>query len=219
MRFVEADVRNYSLTRLLFKLRHTWDVWTLPGRAGFVRRFVRGFQLVFLTVLCVLILPFWLTPVTREWIKDAVHLDDGTVVATLGIVVALVLLVLDDLFKRINYIADMAERTAPAVSKLIRNGVLEVYTALQLELDSVSLRRERTVEVLGLSLCTAWPNFKAWLELETTRDWKVTLFCLSPEYIANHPDLPSEWADSATNNLKNVRKYISLHDETLRERG
>lgn len=59
--------------------------------------------------------------------------------------------------------------------------------------QEVSGRRRRRVEILGLTLNTTWPALVMWLtSTAKPTDWRITLYCLAPDFVAGSSELPVE---------------------------
>jgi hypothetical protein len=98
---------------------------------------------------------------------------------------------------------------------VLQMGVLgEVYPRLRKALNDSPKEGKRTVDVIGLTLYTAWPNLRNWIDdaNEPMQDWTIVLRIIDPELVAAHYSdwLDEEWIGEARNVIRAVGKYT--HD-------
>ena len=81
------------------------------------------------------------------------------------------------------------------------------------------LPKDRTVDVLGLTLFTAWNQLQGFLQQPETRGWTVRMLCLCPDFTeAGVAGVPAEWAAEARMQAATIRRFIAAQDASLRER-
>lgn len=81
---------------------------------------------------------------------------------------------------------DTGTRMFPDIGSVIRH--------IQAE-SSQLRRRDRSLEVLGLTLNTAWPQLVTWLISSGTTHWRIRLHCLDPDFLRGCAELPDHWAE------------------------
>ncbi len=131
--------------KLAFDLERLWDV-------------AQRYFLIPLTVVNLVFISVWTVDPAREWLQHHgfSHLDVSWIVAN---VLALATLVLVALESRVKSIARQVGRFSPSgSSKIVEGGVAEIYPDLRRMLNDGQGLRTRSLDVLGLSLFTAWPN-------------------------------------------------------------
>lgn len=80
-------------------------------------------------------------------------------------------------------------------------------------------RRQRRVEILGLTLNTTWPALTMWLTSPAKpTDWRITLYCLDPDFVTGTDELPAEWAEESRRSLARIRLFLTGEAEELRRR-
>jgi hypothetical protein len=132
----------------------------------------------------------------------------------------------------VNFLAmrQMAEHVGSVRARLEKVPEMEilqdhsrVYPYLRDLLINPPPGHARKLEVLGLTLYSAWPQLSVWLIGEELRDWEITLYSLSPSYIRDHADiLAKDWAEEAEiiqeqiRKFPNVLKVLNLTDRRLK---
>jgi hypothetical protein len=140
-------------------------------------------------------------------------LPEESIVALLGVELVLVLKSLHGIEKGIT--------SLDIKSQLIKKGVNEVYPyidALMSRRPRWTARRRGSVEVLGLSLYTAWPFLQGLLKTSTNEHCDITLCCLDPEYIPTNPTIRPEWAEHARANINEITNYVRANASDLKQR-
>jgi hypothetical protein len=95
----------------------------------------------------------------------------------------------------------------------VTHSITDVLSAVE---QTGAGRRARQVEVLGLTLNTTWPALATWLTSQAQpHGWKVTLYCLDPDFIARSGELPAEWAGEARRSQKRIRSFIAEEADYL----
>jgi hypothetical protein len=78
-----------------------------------------------------------------------------------------------------------------------------LYPVLLARAQAIRRPHEREIDVLGMTLYTAWPSLSFWLQHDDVRDWTVRLASLSPAY---HSDLiPEKWGPESAHNIESAR--------------
>jgi hypothetical protein len=203
---------------LLTGLKESYRAFSDDGHASLVKTIARALQVIVAGV-SFLVLAAWTVSPLRDFLLKTGYFDDKTVVAMLGITLALILSSLDDVFKRIQTIGKDVASLVPTQSKLVKRGVTDVYGPLLAELKTVP-RRARTIDVLGLTLFTAWNQLEGWLSQPDAEGWKVTLLCLDPDFGAKAiPGIPSDWYEAAKSISTQIAAYDAAHRVELETRN
>ncbi|HYM60213.1 MAG TPA: hypothetical protein VEZ11_04905, partial [Thermoanaerobaculia bacterium] len=136
----------------------------------------------------------------------------------IALVVLLVFRALESVEKRLTSLAE-----SNATDSVISGGVTRVYqviTEVVKNINEAAVKRgERRIDVIGLTLFSAWPDLEGRIRNQQSSGWRIRMLCLEPEYITSQTTLldPS-WALEATKNIDQIRSYLSDERETLRKR-
>jgi hypothetical protein len=199
------------------EIRESFSAFVDDGHASLVKKIARGLQFIVAWLTLVVLAAWTITPL-RDTLVRTGYFDDKTILAMLGVLVALTLSSLDDLFKRVRTLSDDVAELAPVQPKLVSRGVTEVYGPLLQELKTVP-RRHRRIDVLGLTLFTAWDQLEGWLSEPDTQGWTITLLCLDPAFAARQvPGIPAAWYDAARNKTEEITAYRAAKEKDLRQR-
>lgn len=184
------------------------------------KRILYYLQLAFLALAAILIFLWTIDPI-RNWLEVKQLFNQDKLLAVIAIALAMIIFFLEHLTTVVIDATRKLDTIQPSqFSPPITGGVLGVYPRIREEVDKADSRNEKTLEVLGLTLYTAWPMIKNWLQEDKTRDWKVTVFCLSPTFIKENLNrIPQHWLDNATQYAAEVRGYIQTHSEYLSKKG
>lgn len=113
--------------------------------------------------------------------------------------------------------------TETARSRLLDQGVLgQVYPELKKVLCAVEAPEHRQLDVLGITLDTAWPRVKAWIKESDCQvaGWTVRLRVVDPEILTGHAGwFDSRWVDEVGIALEDVRRFVLQHQEDLDRLG
>lgn len=105
-------------------------------------------------------------------------------------------------------------------TQVLQMGVLgEVYPRLRKVLNASPQEGARTLDVIGLTLYTAWPNVRNWIDdaKEPMQDWTIVLRIIDPEMLpAQYADwLDEEWIGEARNVIEAVGRYTQDNRDRL----
>jgi hypothetical protein len=78
-------------------------------------------------------------------------------------------------------------------------------------------RRDRRLEVLGLTLNTAWPQLITWLISSRTSHWRIKLYCLDPDFLRSCAELPDHWADEAERSRGRINRTLQNEEHAIQE--
>jgi hypothetical protein len=155
------------------KIGERYKTWVDEGLAGVVQKIIRAMQFV-LAWFALIVFAAWSIPPLRKFLEDTGYFDDKTIGGILGVLVVVILYSLTELSRRTKNIDKAVESLVPSQSALLENGINDVYNPLLRELGEVP-EKERTLDVLGLVLYTAWPQLEGWLNQKNTAGWTINL--------------------------------------------
>jgi hypothetical protein len=185
---------------------------------AFVRRWVDRLQSAVVTGAAALLIVYLVPPV-RKWMETRGYLNAELVVAVVGLALAVVLRSLLELEKKVDALTSSQTQT------LVTGGVARVYQQLEEICDSYARRRwsttprARTLEVLGLTLYTAWPKIRGFLEDARYVRWKIDLYGLDPDFVRGRPEtFPGKWATDVETRLAEIRQFAEERADDLWER-
>lgn len=87
---------------------------------------------------------------------------------------------------------------------------MDVYPVLQQRMRAIRRPEERTLDVIGMSLYTAWPTIRFWLARPELAGWKVRLAAVvdadwdGDGHSAPIPPIPRGWFAESRSNLDNI---------------
>jgi hypothetical protein len=94
-----------------------------------------------------------------------------------------------------------------------------MYKALTEKAQAITEREHREIEVLGLTLYSAWNQLSIFLELPEVSGWTVRLAALSEDDTFQQPWVPDGWPEESATTLKRVREFSDKqgeeHDHTI----
>lgn len=170
-------------------------------------------------VLAPLVLIAWAIVPVREWLKTHAYFDESTIIGLLGLVISLTLVHFSHLAKRTDRVGQALADFSRSRSGVIANGVTDVYPELLGELRRLPAH-ERCVDVLGLTLFTAWNQLQGFIMQSETRDWTVRLLCICPDFADRSvPGIPRAWAGDARQQANKIRSFLAKHAASLAERN
>jgi len=118
------------------------------------------------------------------------------------------------------------EAAAAAVqSRIFERGVLgEVYPRLYEALPASRDPDEKRLDVIGLTLYTAWPNIRSWLEDEARsplQGWTIVLRLIDSEMPAADCAawLDDKWIEEAHDLVADIEDFARSHRELLERQG
>ena len=183
---------------------------TLIGLANTVQYVALGFAIVLLSI--------WIIPPLRAPLVRYGLFDDASLAPIFELLLALTLVVLGIVAHRLSALTQAVADLTPVRSTLIRGGVSYVYPALLSSLSAVE-PSQRSVDVLGLTLYTAWPHLKGFLDTNEQTGWTIRMLCLDPAFIKSSEYLDSGWCGSAEATLKSIQTYQVAQTQKLSQRG
>jgi hypothetical protein len=139
----------------------------------------------------------WLSGVLANvGVKDRSGVSDTVVVVTL----AAIFIEMRSLAQRIG------ERR---VYQQHVDDAMDVYPILLERMRAVTKREEKRIEVLGMSLYTAWPSIRFWLNRPELAGWTIRLAACASATGDVLSHFPQDWLDEARQNLESIRQAAS----------
>lgn len=148
--------------------------------------------------------------------RYVVKLDGQLLAAIVAVMLEVVLIAIYQLGRQVRGVRDTV---AAQTEDRIAYNVSEVLTTLD-EIAERGRRRERSLDVLGLTLNTTWPQILAWL---TSHDppshWRITLYYLDPDFLAECGELPADWAGESARSQERMREILLREAGEFAQRG
>lgn len=187
------------------------------GAPAAIARVVQAANAV-VVVLAPLVLIAWAIVPVRDWLRHRAYFDEGTIIGLLGLVISLTLVHFNHLVRRTDQVTQALADLSRSRSGVIANGVTDVYPELLAELRALPVRA-RQVDVLGLTLFTAWNQLQGFLPQPETRGWTVRLLCICPGFVERElPGIPREWAGESRRQAETIRRFLEKQAASLAER-
>lgn len=171
-------------------------------------------------IIGAIVLLLWLVHPVRDWMQRQQWMDLEGVVALCALAIMFGLRSIERLNKRVDHFFDAEERS------IIRDGTAKVYEALYAAIDRhcddliPRLGRDRkSLDVLGITLFSAWHHLQPQLAKKTFRDWDVTFACMSPEFARDEPWVPTEWADEVAGRIRDISEFTRKSKAELKKRN
>lgn len=211
------------LGRTINRVRHTFAVWTAPPGASALRRFVKTVQFFLLLLAAPFLVLVSFAP-TRQLLQAHGLYGPDTIQAITVLVIALLIPELDDIRKSVNRLADLISRShqESAHSHIVSDGIVGVYAPLADAVRRADDTKQslKHMTVLCLTCYSSWPFLQPWLERATTTGWTIDIYCLCPGFIKRREEeIPTDWAETASVQIKNIRGFVRDHKADLDERG
>jgi hypothetical protein len=153
-------------------------------------------------------------PSRRFLDRYAFVLDQQSLIAIVALIVGVNFLVMRQMGEHLGL---LRRRLEPVPELEIIQDHSMVYPRLRDRLNNPLSGQPRKLEVLGLTLYSAWPQLSVWLAGDELRDWRIVLYAVSPSYIRSHADVfPGGWAEEAEGIQDQIRKFPKVHDLSAR---
>lgn len=85
-----------------------------------------------------------------------------------------------------------------------------MYQMLLARADEIKRPQQRTIDVLGLTLFSAWPYLRFWLEREGSAGWRIRFATLAADASSVVGVVPDDWPDESARNSAEIRRYAQL---------
>lgn len=182
-----------------------------------ISTFVERTERVILGIGAIALL-LWLIEPIRARVEHVI--GDKGVVAICALAILYVLRTTERLSDRIDHFVAAEERS------VIPDGIVKVYQELDDALERLADRMpprfgngRRSLDILGITLFTAWDHLQPQLKKRTFCDWEVTFACISPEFAKREPAVPAEWADALPGRIRDITDFIKKNKAELEQRN
>ncbi|HEY2717680.1 MAG TPA: hypothetical protein VGI73_15815 [Solirubrobacterales bacterium] len=102
----------------------------------------------------------------------------------------------------------LKQRVTPAITgRQHYDDPKEMYNALIERAAAIKDPEQRRIDVLGLTLFSAWPELEFFLERPTVHNWTVRLATLSAAATAPRPWVPESWPNEAANIVTQIKGF------------
>lgn len=152
------------------------------------------------TVLLVLLQVPWLGGVVEK-----LGFPDGTTLSTV-----LIPLVLTGLYLEVAEISRAIARGTP--SRQLHSNPLEVYPVLEARAKEIRRPESKQLDVLGMTLYTAWPSVRFWISRHEFANWNVRLAAMVDREGALGSFIQSEWSQQSIDQLTDILGRSSSAD-------
>ncbi|MBO9534854.1 MAG: hypothetical protein J7513_17915 [Solirubrobacteraceae bacterium] len=85
----------------------------------------------------------------------------------------------------------------------------ETYRMLKVRAAAVKRKSDKQLDILGLTLFSAWPQLQFFLERDATREWNIRIATLSPD--ADLATVPSGWLEESASNARQIAEFNARH--------
>lgn len=144
-------------------------------------------------------IPWFKNVLTRIGISD----PNSFAQTMLLIVLAAIFIEVRGIAQRVSEIPDQRHYGDP----------LEVYPALFEQIQQIKRKEEKTLDVLGLDLYTAWPSIGFFLHRPELRDWTIRMTAVARADSGVMELFPNSWVVEGRKNLQQV--YDSQNSEVI----
>jgi len=146
--------------------------------------------------------------------------DEHTMNEAVALALILTMGELAHLYRKMTEVSTELTRLAGMGSNIVHGGVGQVYPHLLGAIEGSRHAGSRSLEVLGLTLYTAWPQIHAWISESSARDIDVTLYCLEPEFIASQRNwIAPYWENHARAQVDSIRRFIEENAKDIKKRS
>jgi hypothetical protein len=176
-------------------------------------------QIGFLVLVAGLIVS-WAIPPVRDRLLQGRWFDEHTMNEAVALALLLTMGLLHHLYRQMTEVSHELKHLIGMGSNIIHGGVGQVYPHLLGALESGGRGRRRSLEVLGLTLYTAWPQIHAWISEGSAHDLDITLYCLEPEFIVGQSNwIPQYWENHAKAQIDSIRRFTEENAQDIKARS
>jgi hypothetical protein len=173
-----------------------------------IRRYVYPVILIVGLLACVA----WSIQPLRAAMVSKGLIDDKSVFSILGVMITITLFELQQHEKRLKELDRSINLFSPSDgSQIVSGGVGQVYNHLNPVLSKMagSGRDATSIDVLGLTLFSAWPiALRPNIRDGKFRNCTINLYCLDADFLRSHPTLFSEeWVDQASSKPLEIERF------------
>ncbi|HYM45940.1 MAG TPA: hypothetical protein VES65_07240 [Solirubrobacteraceae bacterium] len=106
-------------------------------------------------------------------------------------------------------VKDLARTAIPATTRQHFPDPHEMYRALLACAGSISKADERRIDVLGLTLFSAWPTISFWLQRPEVWNWTVRFATLGKDANDVQRWIPEDWLDESATIVRAIRSFAT----------
>lgn len=182
----------------------------------FLQRVMRGLQYATLVLSTFLVAAWMITPL-REFLQQWLLFDERTVLSVIALALSLVLGSLIALHRQLGVVSEnLARLSHTGQARVIDGGIRNIYEFVWPAVRDVQEKRDRNLKVLGLTLFSAWPMVRSWLETGKPADWRIELRLLQPAAARRHsPVVNPLWPQRAEDTLQDIQAFRALRASQL----
>ncbi|HYK38065.1 hypothetical protein [Alloacidobacterium sp.] len=170
--------------------------------------------------LAIPLIVVWTIPYFRARLERIKWFDENSMLDVVALTLMLVMVLLARLHREMGELSENLRQVAGAGSNLIPGGVGQVYVHLRTALESGGNRRGRSLDVLGLSLYTAWPQIYSWISDGLLHDIEITLYCMSPDFIRTQSSsISPDWGHHAQAQIDSIARFQIESAEEIRDKS
>ena len=191
---------------------------SIVGR--WAERAVTFCKALFLAIASLLLVASAIAPV-RKRLQALGVFDDEVMNEAIGIAFILTVALMELIYRQMKQMKRMlAAGRAPLAngSEVLKGGVGNVYPHLLDTVRKANSRGEHSLEVLGLTLYTAWPQVEAWVAANELNGWTIVLHSLAPNFVQSNSELPATWAPQSQGMIESIRAFVDARKDELGRR-
>src|SRR6266446_108964 len=156
-----------------------------------------------------LLLILWLVEPSREWLREHNIVDEHTIIAFAPLAILFMLRAFEGNSARLDQLIRNDD------SAMIPEGIGRVYERLKPVIDNlansrsfIAGRARRRIDLLGITLFTAWSNVQIYLQDSRFSDFEITFSCVTPEFIEQSGVIPNEWAAESRQRIAEIHQFL-----------
>ena len=181
-----------------------------------IKKVWRKCQVLFVVLYAILLISWIISPI-RSWLISIGAFEQNTIFYIIALSTTLVVTILGELKTAMSDLSKKLDKfSKESDSEIITNGILSVYSNLYETFDSIKNKREKTLDVIGLTLYSTWPQIEAWLNFDNTRDWNITLFVLNSNFIKDNTSImPIQWVREIEVAVDRINSFVDNKRDLL----
>jgi hypothetical protein len=164
-------------------------------------------------VLVLISVVLYSIPLSRSWLLATGIIDNQTILGLIGLSIAVAVYSLKeiqaDLRELGTYVHSRFEK-----SSLLMGGPIQVNQMIADLIPRIHEPKQRCIDILGMTLDTAWPMIRHWIGRDEIRDCEIRMYCIDPLFAMENKRLVGE---NAANTAKDMSEKIDEYIETNRD--
>ena len=165
-------------------------------------------------------LVLWLIDPVRDWLVANRLMDIERVVGLCALSILFSLRAIERLNTRVDRFVASEEES------IILDGTAKVYEAVDDVIERCcdsprprSNEGRRQLDILGITLFSAWDHLQPLLKKPTFRDWDVTFACMQADYAKAQASVPPEWSEPLPARLRDITDFVKKSKADLDKRN